>query len=70
MARRQAPELTEPELETARLILGWRLNGLTVRQIAALLKHARGLSYSRYDVRRLLAAARALARRAARSAAA
>lgn len=65
MASRRAPELPESELDTARLALGWRRNGQTVAQIAALLRHAHGLRCSRDDVRRLLSAARALARRAA-----
>lgn len=69
MARRAAHELTDAELETAQLALGWRQQGLTVPQIAGLLRHARGLPLSRADVRRLLVAARALARRTARAAA-
>lgn len=69
MASPRAPELTDAELETARLILGWRQQGSTVRQIAGLLRYARGLRYAPAHVRRLLSAARALARRAARAAA-
>ena len=69
MARHPVQDLTDAELEVATLILGWRRNGTTVAQIAGLLKYARRLHYTRADVRRLLSAARALARRAARAAA-
>jgi hypothetical protein len=47
------------EAAVVALVVSWRANGLTVRQIAALLRHAEGVFLSTSEVRSILARSRA-----------